>query len=176
MGRLIGAHPELPYSERTRRLIEHGISVWDICAVACRPGSLDSAIYESSVTPNNFEAFLVEHPGIDLISFNGSKAADLYRKAVLPTLSSRSQSIRRELLPSEADYDALFAAMKDDMPRMWREVFPTIGAVRRDRNPDHHADRYRYHREQRQAAEDRRVSGGEEAEAALATDVVASRF
>ena len=25
-----------------------------------------------------------------------------------------------------ADYDALFAAMKDDMPRIWREIFPTM--------------------------------------------------
>jgi hypothetical protein len=27
---------------------------------------------------------------------------------------------------TESDYDALFAAMKDDMPRMWRELFPKI--------------------------------------------------
>jgi hypothetical protein len=25
---------------------------------------------------------------------------------------------------TDPDYDALFAAMKDDMPRIWREVFP----------------------------------------------------
>ncbi len=27
---------------------------------------------------------------------------------------------------TDADYDALFAAMKDDMPQMWREIFPKI--------------------------------------------------
>jgi hypothetical protein len=27
---------------------------------------------------------------------------------------------------TEADYDALFAAMKYDMPRTWRELFPKI--------------------------------------------------
>ena len=27
---------------------------------------------------------------------------------------------------TDADYDALFAAMKDDLPRMWREIFPKI--------------------------------------------------
>jgi hypoxanthine-DNA glycosylase len=100
MGRLFGAHPELPYAERTRRLAEHGIALWDVCARAHRPGSLDSAIHSSSVTPNGFEAFLAEHPRIDLICFNGSKAADLYRRAVLPSLSSRSQGIRCEVLPS----------------------------------------------------------------------------
>ena len=27
---------------------------------------------------------------------------------------------------TEADYDALFAAMKADMPRIWREIFPAM--------------------------------------------------
>ena len=27
---------------------------------------------------------------------------------------------------TEADYDALFAIMQADMPRMWREIFPKI--------------------------------------------------
>ena len=27
---------------------------------------------------------------------------------------------------TDADYDALFAVMQADMPRMWREIFPKI--------------------------------------------------
>ena len=27
---------------------------------------------------------------------------------------------------TDADYDALFAVMKADMPQMWREIFPKI--------------------------------------------------
>ena len=27
---------------------------------------------------------------------------------------------------TDSDYDALFAAMKDDLPRMWRDIFPKI--------------------------------------------------
>ena len=27
---------------------------------------------------------------------------------------------------TKGDYDALFAAMRDDMPRIWREVFASI--------------------------------------------------
>ena len=100
MGRLVGAHPDLPYAERTKRLAERGIAVWDVCAAAHRPGSLDSAISSSSVIANEFESFLSAHPQIDLICFNGSKAANLYRRAVLPNLSNRSQSIRCETLPS----------------------------------------------------------------------------
>ena len=27
---------------------------------------------------------------------------------------------------NSSDYDALYAAMKDDLPRMWRDIFPKI--------------------------------------------------
>ena len=27
---------------------------------------------------------------------------------------------------TESDYDTLYAAMKSDMPQMWREIFPAI--------------------------------------------------
>ena len=27
---------------------------------------------------------------------------------------------------TDTDYDALFAVMKDDMPRIWRNIFPRI--------------------------------------------------
>jgi hypothetical protein len=41
---------------------------------------------------------------------------------------------------TDSDYDALFAAMKDDLPRMWREVFPKVLAQRRNRRAHHHRD------------------------------------
>jgi TDG/mug DNA glycosylase family protein len=37
------------------------IALWDVCASAHRPGSLDSAISLASVTPNDFLLFLSEH-------------------------------------------------------------------------------------------------------------------
>ncbi|OZA12577.1 MAG: DNA-deoxyinosine glycosylase, partial [Hydrogenophilales bacterium 17-62-8] len=43
MGRLFDAGPELAYAERTQRLVENGIALWDVCASAQRPGSLDAA-------------------------------------------------------------------------------------------------------------------------------------
>ncbi len=100
MGRLFGAGPELPYEARTQRLVRSGVALWDVCAAARRPGSLDAAIVHSSVVPNDLAAFIASHPGIGLICFNGAKAADLYRRLVLPGLPAALGAIRYETLPS----------------------------------------------------------------------------
>ena len=100
MGRLFGAGPELPYAERVQRLVRNGIALWDVCAAAQRPGSLDAAIVHSSVVPNDFAAFIESHPGVGLICFNGGKAADLYRRLVLPGLPANLRAIHTETLPS----------------------------------------------------------------------------
>lgn len=100
MGRLFGAGPDLSYEERTQRLVQNGIALWDVCAAAERPGSLDASIVHSSVVPNDLATFIESHSGIDLICFNGSKAADLYRRLVLPGLPAKLQAIRTHTLPS----------------------------------------------------------------------------
>lgn len=100
MGRLFDAGPELAYATRTQRLAEHGVALWDVCAAARRAGSLDAAIEHASVTPNDFAAFLAEHPQIRLIAFNGGKAAELFRQRVQPTLPDALVSVRRVTLPS----------------------------------------------------------------------------
>lgn len=100
MGRLFDAGPEWPYVERTQRLVANRIALWDVCASAQRPGSLDAAIVHSSVVPNDLAAFMATHPGIALIGFNGGKAADLYRRLVLPGLPATLRTIRHATLPS----------------------------------------------------------------------------
>jgi hypoxanthine-DNA glycosylase len=100
MGRLFDAGPELPYAERAQRLVHNGVALWDVCAAAERPGSLDAAIVHSSVVPNDLASFFESHPNIGLICFNGGKAADLYRRLVLPGLSTTLRAIRTETLPS----------------------------------------------------------------------------
>lgn len=62
MGDLFGAGPDLPYAERTSRLIERRIAVWDVCASAKRAGSLDSKIAIGSILPNDFNGFFASHP------------------------------------------------------------------------------------------------------------------
>jgi hypoxanthine-DNA glycosylase len=100
MGRLFDAGPDLPYAERAQRLVQKGIALWDVCASAQRPGSLDAAIVHSSVVPNELAAFIDSHPGIGLICFNGGKAAELYRRLVLPGWPATVRAIRTETLPS----------------------------------------------------------------------------
>ena len=100
MGRLYGTGQELPYAERAQRLVQNGIALWDVCAAAQRPGSLDAAIVHSSVVPNDFAAFIESHPHVGLICFNGGKAADLYRRLVLPGLPANLRAIHYATLPS----------------------------------------------------------------------------
>ena len=99
MADVAGAHPSLPYEERLRRLVEHRLALWDVCASATRPGSLDSSIRTESIRPNDFRRFLSSHPDIQLICFNGATAAVLFQRLV-PTLDARSSRSRRVILPS----------------------------------------------------------------------------
>jgi len=100
MGRLFGADSALPYEQRLERLQAHGVAVWDVLAAAERAGSLDSAIVASSIVVNDFGTFFARHRGVGLLCFNGSKAADLYRRKVLPTLAPRFATLQTEVLPS----------------------------------------------------------------------------
>jgi double-stranded uracil-DNA glycosylase len=102
MGELAGAGPDLPYADRLERLRQHRIALWDVCASAFRPGSLDSNILLSSVTPNDFATFFAAHPQIALIAFNGRPAEKLYRNLVLKTLPPASAALPRAVLPSSS--------------------------------------------------------------------------
>ena len=100
MGRLFKAGPELPYAERTQRLVDSRVALWDVCAAAHRPGSLDSSISRASIVPNAFAEFLAAHRRIGLICFNGSTAAALYSRIVLPDLPEAFRNIPIKALPS----------------------------------------------------------------------------
>jgi TDG/mug DNA glycosylase family protein len=100
MAALCGAGPELPYRARTRRLAASGVALWDVCATAFRPGSLDAAIVAGSVVVNDFATFLARHRGIRLVCFNGRTAAALYRRHVLPALGPTARALPTLELPS----------------------------------------------------------------------------
>ena len=100
MGAMFAAGPELAYAERTRRLTQQGIALWDVVASAERPGSLDSAIVTSSVTVNDFRSLFSAHRELEAVYFNGAKAAELYQRHVLPTLAADYAHIRYQRLPS----------------------------------------------------------------------------
>ncbi len=112
MGDLFGAGPDLPYAERTSRLIERRIAVWDVCASAKRAGSLDSKIAIGSILPNDFNGFFASHPHIEFIGLNGAMAESLYHRFVSPRLGANAREIAKIRLPSTspANASAAYAA------------------------------------------------------------------
>ena len=100
MAEVAGAGLSLPYKERVRRLVEQRLALWDVCASAMRSGSLDSRIRTDSIRPNDFRRFLLSHPDVQLICFNGTKAAALFQRVALPKLEARWAHVRRVILPS----------------------------------------------------------------------------
>jgi hypoxanthine-DNA glycosylase len=79
---LFGIPAEAGYAERARKLSGAGVALWDVCATANRPGSLDLSIRHDTVVPNDFAEFLNAHKQLKLICFNGAKAAALFREHV----------------------------------------------------------------------------------------------
>lgn len=84
---LFGVDASAPYEARLKALKTAGVALWDVLANCERPGSLDAAIVTQSVVANDFAAFFQAYPGIEIVAFNGAKAAQLYRRHVLPGLS-----------------------------------------------------------------------------------------
>ena len=100
MGELFGAGRELPYADRLRILQDHGIAVWDVLKACEREGSLDSSIDMRTAEVNDFPGFFRRHRTIKRVYFNGSKAAELYRKRVLPDVQLQAPYLTHERLPS----------------------------------------------------------------------------
>lgn len=123
MGELFGAGPDLPYAKRLQHLTANRIALWDVVASAQRSGSLDTAIVHASVQTNDFQGFLLRHTEIGMVCFNGVKAAELYRRHVLPALDAEFSTIRREILPSTSPAHA--AMPFSDKLKRWSTAIHT---------------------------------------------------
>ena len=77
---------ELPYEQRCKKLTNNKVALWDVMQNCERPGSLDSAIVNESIIPNDFSAFLKMYKNIELICFNGQKAAQTFKTKVSKVL------------------------------------------------------------------------------------------
>ncbi len=88
LGAILGFDAGLPYAARVEKLKDAHIAVWDVCAAAHRPGSLDSDIAPDTVTPNDFAALFARNPTIGAVLLNGGTAADLFRTRVVPALAA----------------------------------------------------------------------------------------
>ena len=87
MAALLGFDPAMPYVERTRALVAGGIALWDALQSCVRPGSLDSAIDQSTMIANDFAGLFARCPHIDHVYFNGAAAERCFRLGVLPALA-----------------------------------------------------------------------------------------
>lgn len=75
---LFNAQQRISYTERINILLRNHIGLWDVCAEASRPGSMDLAIQDER--PNPIAELLETHNSIKHIIFNGQKAYSLYLK------------------------------------------------------------------------------------------------
>ena len=115
LGEMTGADPALSYASRTRALKSCGIALWDVLAACAREGSLDSAIDDATIVPNDFAAFYRGHKRIAHIFFNGAKAEACYRKYVLPRLADEPGPRSYTRLPSTSPAHAsMTRAHKED--------------------------------------------------------------
>jgi double-stranded uracil-DNA glycosylase len=91
------------YEQRLAALRTGGIGLWDVLRTCDRAGSLDAAIVEGSMEPNDFDAMFARFPGISRVFFNGGKAEQVFRRMVLPGLAVQREFRR---LPSTSSTNA----------------------------------------------------------------------
>ena len=120
MGELFDAGPDLPYRSRAEILKRRGIAVWDVLQSSVRPGSMDTAIDPSTATPNDFRMFYDDHPELELLCFNGKKAAELYERLVAPLGIGTINNVDFRIMPSTSP---AYASMKfDEKVRLWSVI------------------------------------------------------
>ncbi|MBV9198132.1 MAG: DNA-deoxyinosine glycosylase [Alphaproteobacteria bacterium] len=73
---LFGAPPAMNYAERLAFVAARRIALWDVCELAEREASADSAIRRER--PNAIDPLLDAYPLIHAVAFNGSGARRLY--------------------------------------------------------------------------------------------------
>lgn len=118
LGTLCDFNPALPYTERIAALGAAKISVWDVLQSCTRHGSLDVDIEKSSIVPNDFNSFFKRQSNITHVYFNGSAAEIIYRRKVLPDLSSHQIQYTR--LPSSSPAHASMSF--DEKLAAWRAI------------------------------------------------------
>lgn len=112
------AGAEGTYSERCEALMDRGIALWDVLASSVRPGSMDADIQSDTAVANDFSEFLMVHDGVELICFNGQKAAQMFTRMV--HLSLDGNELRFASLPSTSPAYASMSYV--DKLAKWRGI------------------------------------------------------
>ncbi|KOO56685.1 DNA glycosylase [Rheinheimera sp. KL1] len=116
MQQLFAIPLELGYPQRCQLLTEQGIALWDVIAHCERLGSLDSAIKKHTVICNAIPQLLAAEPQISKICFNGAKAAEEFKRHLLPLLKQRND-IEYIQLPSSSPAHA--SQSRDAKLELW---------------------------------------------------------
>lgn len=116
VGDVLGFDPLGPYEERVMQILDHRIALWDVCAAAERPGSLDTSIRTATVVSNDFSAFFAEHPEIVRVCFNGQQAAKLFLRLVRGSLPTE---LRCEWVTLPSTSPANAAIPFEEKRRVW---------------------------------------------------------
>lgn len=127
MGEMFGAGRDLPYLERLEVLRMNRMVLWDVACRCVRRGSLDANIETDTVAPNDFAALFRDCPHIRHVFFNGQKAADLYRRLVVPVLPEGAQQIEYSTLPSTSPANASIPV--DIKRQRWQSVKQALETV-----------------------------------------------
>lgn len=97
LGNAIGEDLQsLGYDARLDRLAQRRIGLWDVIAIASRPGSLDQAIRDAQ--HNQIGHLLHDFPDLRAVAFNGATAAAVGRKLI----GARAAAVALVDLPSSS--------------------------------------------------------------------------
>jgi hypoxanthine-DNA glycosylase len=119
---LFGIDRTAPYNDRTSRLLDQGVAVWDVIAECSREGSGDDRIEREVANP--LAGLLSKHPHIGHIAFNGGTAYATARALSPQILSVRVVEFAR--LPSTSPRNARMRLI--DKVGEWRQIKDWIGA------------------------------------------------
>ena len=125
MGELFDAGLDLSYPNRAEKLRRCGIAVWDVLQSSVRPGSMDVAIDLASAVPNDIQTFFDEHTMLELLCFNGKKAAELYQQLVALQGITGIDNIAFRTMPSTSP---AYASMNlDEKVHHWSAIWRPAG-------------------------------------------------
>lgn len=100
LGELLQFDAKADYTARIQQLTENNIALWDVLKFCVRESSLDTDIERDSEVPNDIVQLLKTHRTIRRVCFNGGKAAQLYRRHILPQIPENFRAIEYSPLPS----------------------------------------------------------------------------
>ncbi|MEE9336412.1 MAG: DNA-deoxyinosine glycosylase [Granulosicoccaceae bacterium] len=116
------------YEQRLRLLKDNQVAVWDVLAECVRPGSLDSAIDQKSVTLNPIMEFLDQHASIKRIVFNGKAANAMFSRHVEKAIDGKWASYDVELITMPSTSPAMAQLSLAEKFSVWNKalnVMPT---------------------------------------------------